>query len=142
MRMQSDQKPFDDVRVRKAVQLAADNKQMLDVAYRGEGEVALNFHVSPVQPDYFALPAVTRDVEKAKALLAEAGHKDGLDIELTLGNTQGTWEQDTAQVLQQNLAEAGIRLKLYVLPGPRNIGRVWDKVPSVRHTERTVRSVR
>lgn len=128
MRMQSDQKPFDDVRVRKAVQLAADNKQMLDVAYRGEGEVGANFHVSPVQPDYFALPAVPRDVEKAKALLAEAGHKDGLDLELTLGNTQGTWEQDTAQVLQQNLAEAGIRLKLNVLPASQ-YWPIWDKVP-------------
>jgi peptide/nickel transport system substrate-binding protein len=128
MRMQSDQKPFDDVRVRKAVQLAADNKQMLDVAYRGEGEVGANFHVSPVQPDYFALPAVPRDVGKAKALLAEAGYKDGLDLELTLGNTQGTWEQDTAQVLQQNLAEAGIRLKLNVLPASQ-YWPIWDKVP-------------
>lgn len=128
MRMQVDAKPFDDVRVRKAVQLAADNKQMLDVAYRGEGVVGGNFHVSPNQPDYYPLEPVARDVEKARALLAEAGHEDGIDIELTLGNTQGKWEQDTAQVLQQNLAEAGIRLKLNVLPASQ-YWPVWDKVP-------------
>jgi len=51
-----------------------------------------------------------------------------LDLELTLGNTQGTWEQDTAQVLQQNLAEAGVRLKLNVLPASQ-YWPIWDKVP-------------
>jgi peptide/nickel transport system substrate-binding protein len=51
-----------------------------------------------------------------------------LDIELTLGNTQGKWEQDTAQVLQQNLAEAGIPLKLNVLPASQ-YWPIWDKVP-------------
>jgi peptide/nickel transport system substrate-binding protein len=45
-----------------------------------------------------------------------------------LGNTQGKWEQDTAQVLQQSLAEAGIRLKLNVLPAAQ-YWPIWDKVP-------------
>lgn len=128
IRMQVDVAPFDDIRVRKAVQLAADNAQMLAVAYRGEGVVGDNYHVSPKHPDHFPLPPMVRDVEKAKALLAEAGYPDGLDIELTLGNTQGRWEQDTAQILQQNLAEAGIRLKLNVLPSAQ-YWAVWNKVP-------------
>jgi peptide/nickel transport system substrate-binding protein len=67
-------------------------------------------------------------VEKAKALLAEAGFKDGLETTLTLGNTQGRWEQDTAQVLQQQVAEAGIRIKLNVLPSAE-FWPIWDKVP-------------
>lgn len=126
-RMQADQKPFDDVRVRRAVQLAADNEQMLKLAFRGQGVVGENHHVAPFQPEYFKLPAIRRDVAAAKKLLAEAGHPNGIDIELTLGNTQGRWEQDTAQVLQQNLAEAGIRLKLNVLPAAQ-YWPVWDKV--------------
>lgn len=128
IRMQVDQKPFDDIRVRKAVQLAADNAQMLAIAYRGEGDVGANYHVSPVQADYAPVDAIARDVAAAEALLAEAGHADGIDLELTLGNTQGKWEQDTAQVLQQNLAEAGIRLKLNVLPASQ-YWPIWDKVP-------------
>ncbi|MDB5531373.1 MAG: Oligopeptide transporter, periplasmic oligopeptide-binding protein OppA [Devosia sp.] len=128
MRMQVDQKPFDDIRVRQAVLLAADNQQMLDIAYRGEGDIAGNYHVSPTQADYFPLEPIPRDVAKAKALLAEAGYADGIDLEITLGNTQGKWEQDTAQVLQQNLAEAGIRLALNVLPASQ-YWPVWDKVP-------------
>lgn len=128
MRMQVDQRPFDDIRVRQAVQLAANNEQMLEVAYRGKGTVAANYHVAPVQADYFPLPATPRDVEKAKALLAEAGYPNGLALELTLGNTQGKWEQDTAQVLQQNLAEAGIQLRLNVLPATQ-YWPIWNKVP-------------
>jgi peptide/nickel transport system substrate-binding protein len=128
IRMQVDQKPIDDIRVRKAVQLAADNAQMLTIAYRGEGDIGANYHVSQVQADYAPVAAIPRDVAAAKALLTEAGYADGLDIELTLGNTQGKWEQDTAQVLQQNLAEAGIRLKLNVLPASQ-YWPIWDKVP-------------
>jgi peptide/nickel transport system substrate-binding protein len=128
IRMQVDQKPFDDIRVRKAVQLAANNEQMMQIAYRGEGIVGRNFHVSPDQADYAPVEGIERDVDAAKALLAEAGYPDGIDIELVVGNTQGKWEQDTAQVLQQNLAEAGIRLKLNVLPASQ-YWPIWNKVP-------------
>lgn len=128
IRMQVTQKPFDDPRVRKAMVLAADNQKMLDLAFRGFGTVAENHHVAPFQPEYFKLPPVARDVAQAKKLLADAGYKDGLDVELAVGNTQGNWEQNTAQVLQQNVAEAGIRIKLNVMPAAE-FWKVWDKVP-------------
>jgi peptide/nickel transport system substrate-binding protein len=128
IRMQCDKKPFDDIRVRKAMVLAADNAKLLELGYRGLGVVAENHHVAPVQPEYFKLPPIKRDVEQAKALLAQAGFKDGLNTELTLGNTQGRWEQDTAQVLQQQVAEAGINIKLNVLPASE-FWPIWDKVP-------------
>jgi peptide/nickel transport system substrate-binding protein len=128
MRMQVDQKPFDDIRVRQAVCLAADNQKMLELAYRNRGVVGENHHVAPFQPEYFKLPPLKRDVAKAKALLAEAGYKDGIDLELVVGNTQGKWEQDASQVLQQALAEAGIRLKLNVMPAAQ-YWPIWDKVP-------------
>jgi peptide/nickel transport system substrate-binding protein len=128
IRMQGDKKPFDDIRIRKAIVLAADNAQMLQLAYRGMGVVSDNFHVAPFQPDYGALPPLKRDVAAAKQLLTEAGYPDGIDITLELGNTQGRWEQDTAQVLQQNVAEAGIRLNLNVRPATE-YWPVWDKVP-------------
>lgn len=128
LRMQVDQKPFDDIRIRRAVQLSANNKQMLDLAYRGQGTVSQNDHVSPIQPEYFALPPMQRDVAQARALLKEAGYPDGIDIKLVLGNTQGRYEQDTAQVLQQNCREAGIRIALDVLPATE-YWPIWNKVP-------------
>jgi len=128
MRMQVDKPPFTDIRIRKAVQHAADNAEMLKFAYRGMGVAAENTHVSPTQPDYAHLKPRRRDVAKAKALLAEAGHPDGIDLTLTLGNTQGRWEQDTAQILQQNCAEAGIRINLNVMP-PAEYWSIWNKTP-------------
>ena len=128
VRMQPAHKPFDDLRVRQAVLAAADNAAMLRFAYRGLGVLGENTHVAPVQPDYAALPPPQRDVARARRLLIEAGYPDGLDLTLTLGNTQGRWEQDTAQVLQQNCAEAGIRIKLNVIP-PAEYWSVWDKTP-------------
>jgi peptide/nickel transport system substrate-binding protein len=128
IRMQVNQKPFDDIRVRQAVVLAADNQKILELGYRGLGMAAGNHHVAPFHPEYFKLPPVKRDVAKAKALLAEAGYKDGIDLSLVLGNTQGRWEQDCAQILQQQLAEAGIRMKLDVKPASE-FWPIWDKVP-------------
>ena len=128
MRMQQDQKPYDDVRVRKALQLSSDREQMLGLAYRDYGVLGEHHHVAPFHPDYFRLPPIKRDVAQAKRLLAEAGYANGIDLTLALGNTQGRYEQDTAQILQQNCAEAGIRLSLQVLPAAE-YWTIWDKVP-------------
>jgi peptide/nickel transport system substrate-binding protein len=128
MRMQHDQKPFNDVRVRKAVLLAADREQMLRLVYRDQGVLGEHHHVAPFHPDYFALPPIKRDVAEARRLLAEAGYPNGIDLTLALGNTQGRYEQDTAQVLQQNCTEAGIRLSLKVMPATE-YWSIWDKAP-------------
>ncbi|WP_372056894.1 ABC transporter substrate-binding protein [Tistrella mobilis] len=55
------------------------------------------------------LPYV-RDVEKAKALMVEAGHPDGLDLTIDVSGTAPY--RDIAQALQANLADIGIRLKI------------------------------
>jgi peptide/nickel transport system substrate-binding protein len=126
MRMACDQKPFDDLRIRKAVVLCADNAQMLKIAYRGMGTLGEDHHVAPSHPEYFKLPPRPRDVAQAKKLLTEAGYPNGIDIELVVGNTQGRYEQDCAQILQQNCAEAGIRIKLKVIPATQ-YWPIWDK---------------
>ena len=128
IRMKTGEQPFDDIRVRRAVQLAADSAAMLKLGHRGLGTLADHHHVSDVQPDFGSLVGQRRDVAAARALLVAAGFADGLDTELVLGNTIGRLEQDVAQVLQQNLAEAGIRTALKVVP-PAEYWSVWDKVP-------------
>ncbi len=128
MRMQSDKAPYNDIRVRQAIQLAADNGQMLKTAYQGRGQIGENFHVCACQPDYAPLPKVKRNVGKAKQLLADAGHGGGLDITCNVGNTDGTFEQDTVVILKQNLAEVGVNLNVNVMPSAQ-YWEVWDKAP-------------
>ena len=127
-RMRVDTAPFDDIRVRRAVQLGADNRALLVHGYDRRGMVAENHHVGPMHPEYATLPAVPRDPSRARQLLADAGYPDGLQLTLAVGNVQGPWEQRVAQVLRQQLRQAGIELRLNVMP-PANYARQWTQVP-------------
>ena len=113
-------------KVREAVQSAADNAEILRIAFGGHGDAAENHHTAPSQPDYYDLGfRQKRDVEKARRLWKEAG-MEGKSIKLTVGNTQGDWEQNACEVLQAQCREAGINIELEVLPTAQ-YWEVWDK---------------
>lgn len=75
-RMNVGNKPYDDQRVRSAVQLSVDNAAVLRLGYYDLGVVAENHQVCPIHPEYVELPKIGRDLEKAKSLMAEAGQAD------------------------------------------------------------------
>ena len=126
-RVQADQKPFDDPRVRKAMRLSVDTQRVLDLAYQGKGDPGEHHHVAPVHPDYKKLSAAGRDVAAAKALLADAGHPNGIDTEIAVNNNS-PWEVNAVQAMAEQWKDAGIRVKINVMPGAQFWG-VWDKVP-------------
>ena len=128
IRMNVNNAPFDNLKVRQAMVLAADNAENLKLAHRGMGTVGENHHVGEVHPEYAKLPPLKRDVAKAKALLAEAGFPDGVTVTCNVGNTDGTWEQDSVQVLKQQVADAGINITINVMPSAQ-YWEVWDKAP-------------
>lgn len=120
------QSPDIPQKAREAIQLAADNAKILEVAYGGLGDVAENHHTAPTQPDYYDLGyRPKQDLAKARKLWQEAG-MSGKSVKLTIGNTQGSWEQDTCVVLQQQCKEAGIDIDVEVLPQAQ-YWEVWDK---------------
>ncbi len=127
-RMQVDQKPFDDVRVRRAVAACMDHQKLLDIAYRGRGAPGENHHVAPIHPEYAKLPAPKQDHELARKLLAEAGYADGLEITIDVGNTSGPWELACIQAFKEQCAPAGINLKINTMPAAQ-YWEVWDKTP-------------
>jgi peptide/nickel transport system substrate-binding protein len=120
-------KPFDDPRVRKAMKLAVDPAVVLKIAYRDLGAPGEHHHVAPVHPDYAQLPPFKRDVEAAKKLLAEAGHPDGIEVELHC-KKDPDWESVASQAMVEQWAEAGIKVKLNVMPGAQYWDN-WTKVP-------------
>lgn len=126
-RMRMDSAPFDNKQLRQAVAATMDHQKILDLAYRGRGVVAENHHVAPIHPEYYKLPPLTRDVEKAKALLAEAGHADGVSLNLDVNNNN-SWEVAAAQAFREQAAAAGIDIKLNIMPGAQ-YWTVWDKTP-------------
>ncbi|HMQ92446.1 MAG TPA: ABC transporter substrate-binding protein [Amaricoccus sp.] len=114
LRMNVNQPPFDDQRVRNAVQLAVDNATVLDLGYQGLGTIAENHHVGPMHPDYAQLPPIARDAEKAVALMTEAGQ---LDTELELISVDDDFNRNTSDAVAAQMRDAGLNVKRTVLPG-------------------------
>jgi peptide/nickel transport system substrate-binding protein len=127
VRMRVDQAPFTDQKVRQAVRFATDQAKTVQIAAGELGDVAEHHHVSPVHPDYKKLPMFERDVEKAKALLAEAGFPDGLDLEIAC-KPDPSWELASVEAMVEQWKEAGIRTKINVLPSAK-FWEVWTEVP-------------
>ena len=127
VRMKVTEAPFDDPRVRKAMRLALDPRALLQIGHLGIGAPGEHHHVSPIHPEYADVGFMERDVEAAKALLAEAGHPDGIDVEITAANAP-EWEPLTVQACAQMWQDAGIRAKINVVPEAQ-YWDVWTQVP-------------
>jgi peptide/nickel transport system substrate-binding protein len=121
------EKPFNDVRFRKALQLASDPKQVLTIAYRDLGRAGEFHHVSPIHPEYAKLPPIQRDVAVAKRLLAEAGYPDGIDLKID-SRADPDWFVATVQALVEQWKEAGIRVSINLIPA-QQYAELWNKVP-------------
>jgi peptide/nickel transport system substrate-binding protein len=118
-------KPYDDQKVRQALQLAVDNAIVLQLGYGNAGEAAENHHVCPIHPEYAELPKVARDIEKAKALMTEAGQ---MDYEHELITVDEDWHKNTGDAIAAQLREAGFKVKRTVLPGS-TFWNDWTKYP-------------
>jgi peptide/nickel transport system substrate-binding protein len=118
-------KPYEDVRVRRALALACDNSKILELGYAGLGKTAENHHVCPIHPEYAELPPIKRDPEAAMALLNEAGMAD---YEHELISIEGDWRKDTTDAVGAQLRDAGIKVKRSVLPGS-TFWNDWAKYP-------------
>jgi peptide/nickel transport system substrate-binding protein len=127
-RMQVDVKPFNDIRVRRALVKAADNAAIKRLVFGEHGSVANNFHVAPIHPEYFPLPPAVRDVAGARQLLREAGYDKGIDLAIAVGNNDGPLQQAACEALRDQVKEAGINLAIDVVP-PTKYWEVWNKVP-------------
>jgi ABC-type transport system substrate-binding protein len=109
MTMNYNIKPFDDVRVRRAINMAV-NKQRLVQVMNNRGTVTgqvLPPAMGGFDPKYQGYPY---DPAKAKALLAEAGQGDGFSTQLYFQNVD-PWPR-MAQSIQQDLAQVGIKVEL------------------------------
>jgi peptide/nickel transport system substrate-binding protein len=103
-------KPFDDVRVRRAISHAINRQEIIDGAMNGVG-VPIGSHFSPHHPDYVDLTGVyPHDVNKAKALLAEAGVAPGTQWTLTL--PPPAYARRGGEIIAAQLAKVGIQIKI------------------------------
>ncbi|MFB7113164.1 ABC transporter substrate-binding protein [Streptomyces sp. NPDC056291] len=109
--MAVDHPPFDDVRVRQALRLVVDRQHLVDVALLGYGSVANDLYGKGLLYYDDSLPQRVRNVRKAKALLAEAGHGAGLTLDLQT-STVAPGMVEAATLFQQQAKDANVTINV------------------------------
>jgi peptide/nickel transport system substrate-binding protein len=112
--------PFDDVRVRQAIAYAINRDEHVALFGAPVGEPIYSVVPAQLMPGGLTQEeaaaqglAYDQDIEKAKQLLAEAGHPDGFEI--TLVTSEMSDYRANYEVLQAELAEIGIKVNLNVV---------------------------
>ncbi|WP_342598980.1 ABC transporter substrate-binding protein [Psychrobacillus sp. FSL H8-0483] len=107
--------PFDNVKVRQAMNYAIDKQAIIDAFFEGRAQIAKN----PMPPSISGynddIPGYEYDPAKAKALLAEAGFADGFEMELWAMPVPRPYMPDgakVAEVIQKNLEDIGVKAKI------------------------------
>lgn len=108
--LNNNKKPFDDIRVRRAVNHAIERKAIIDGATSGYG-LPIGSHFPPHHPWYVDLTnRYPHDIAKAKELLKEAGYANGIDVNIK--PPPFAYARRSAEIVAAQLAEAGIRVKI------------------------------
>jgi peptide/nickel transport system substrate-binding protein len=107
--------PMDNLKVRQAISCAVNRQEVLDTALLGEGQLTGPLTMPAYASDPSTLFCASQDLEKAKALMAEAGLADGFTATVIAANGEPPVASAEAQVLQSQLAEIGVKLEIKMM---------------------------
>ncbi len=145
--MRTDKPPFDNVKVRRAMNMAVDRQSILNSQFGGQGQIFPfpfayvpeydPLYLKPTDPDY---PEILREIytynpEKARQLLKEAGYPNGFRTEM-LVNSASVAEIDMATIFKEMWAKIGVVVDLLPRePGVKaNMSLNWTHPPMIPDT--------
>ncbi|WP_301098301.1 ABC transporter substrate-binding protein [Otariodibacter sp.] len=107
--------PFDNTKVRQALNYAVNKKAIVDAVYQGTGQVAKN-PIPPIMWGYNDdIQDYDYDPEKAKELLKEAGFENGFETEIWAMPVSRPYNPNArrmAELIQQDWANVGVNSKI------------------------------
>lgn len=124
-RMRVDIPPWDDVRVRNALKMCQDRQKILDLAYKGQGDLGMDAHVAPIHPEVSAFEAPAYDPEGSLALLEEYAAETGatLPLVVTLATKNDEGEDLIATALKETALPGGFDIQLDIT----DAAGYWDR---------------
>ena len=116
--------PFNDQRVRQALQAASNREQNVAKVIEGLGAVANDHPIAPNDPHYDSSVAIPEyDPKKARDLLAAAGYADGLEVPIvTMG---AAMHEEVALTFQEYAREAGFNARIDKKPEDEYWSKWW-----------------
>lgn len=123
-----DQKPFDDLRVRRALALTIDRPTLVDFVVEGYGTPGNDSPLSSAYRFYADQPIAKPDIAQAKKLLAEAGYPNGLTATLIASDKPSVRTQ-LAVAVREMAKPAGFTIDVQTMPHSTYLDQVWKKGP-------------
>ncbi len=106
----TEKEPFDDVKVRQAIDFAIDREELKEGIYDGQAAIPNSMVSSSVFGYDEDLPEVSQDMDKAQAALRESNHADGFDATIWVNDSQDLI--DSAVYIQEQLKELNINITI------------------------------
>lgn len=131
--LRMDQKPFDDVRVRRAVNMAVNKQEIVKTYWGGNAEL-LTYPMSPSWEGYFeplgVMPDSVKELftynpTKAKQLLAEAGYPNGFTFKTQ--TSSASQDNDMLSMVAAYLAKVGVKMEIQILEYPAYLSAMGTK---------------
>jgi len=125
--MHNGQEPFSDKRVRQAMYHIVDKPMIAEIAMFGAA-TPTHSPIPPTSPFFNAdIPIGTVDIEKAKALLAEAGYPDGFEETIHIP-AENTAMERLAVAFRDFARQAGVTINIQPVPSDRFFSEYEGKV--------------
>lgn len=124
-----EEKPFDNKKVRQALNHAVDKQALVDSFYAGNGKPAKNPMPQTIEGFNDDIDAYDFDLEKAKEMLADAGYPDGFEMELWAMNNPRPYlpqPQKIAEAIQSSFGKIGVKVKIKPMEWSTYIEKLTD----------------
>ncbi len=107
--------PLNDVSVRKALQLALDREELMDISLKGRAILEQGIFPHGLNGYNEDLPEISYDPDAAEKLLAEAGYSDGFEMTISVKNTAYPWEKAMMQDVAAMWSKIGVKATVEII---------------------------